>query len=198
MAILSPTAISGTVAWLGLVRERKAGLASSAVESVVATYEGFTGESHAGLTRSSCTRTLKQFPVGTEIRNSRQISIVSSEELAIIAEGMEIPVLEPMWVGANLVFEGIPDLTDLPPSSRLIFENGTSLVVDMENSPCRHPADLIETFHPGHGKKFAKHALGRRGLVGWVERGGSIALGDKAIVHTVQQRLYKPLAKQWA
>ena len=56
MAILSPTDISGTVTWLGLVRDRAAGLASAPVEDVEATFEGFAGESHSGLTRKSCTR----------------------------------------------------------------------------------------------------------------------------------------------
>jgi len=51
----------------------------------------------------------------------------------------------------------------LPPSSRLIFSSGVSLVVDMENAPCRYPGDIIEKHHSGKRHLFAKAAQGLRG-----------------------------------
>ena len=48
-----------------------------------------------------------QYAQGTEIRNTRQISIVSVEELAFIADSMGIDTLQPEWVGANLLVSGM-------------------------------------------------------------------------------------------
>lgn len=192
MPILSPTRISGRVVWLGVVADREAGLVSTARDAVEATWEGFPGEAHGGLTRPACVRVSAQYPEGTEIRNTRQVSIVSAEEMAAVAAEMGIPEIDPEWVGASLVLEGIPELTTVPPSSRLVFESGASLVVDMENGPCRFPAEVIERQHPGKGMGFVRAARGRRGVTGWVERPGRIALGDTVRLHIPPQRLYAP------
>ena len=199
MPVLTPTRITGRVVWLGLVRDREAGLASEAVERVAVSYGGFDGEAHGGLTRPACSRVKLQYPRGTEIRNTRQISIVSAEDMAAIADAMGLAALDPRWLGASMVIEGIPDFTRVPPSSRLIFGNGTGLVIDMENAPCKYPAELIESLHPGKGLAFPRHARGRRGVTAWVERPGSIGLGDTAVLHCPPQRLYEPaLAPQRA
>lgn len=191
--MLTPTDIYGTVAGLYINRDREAGLQSEAVDAIAATWEGFAGEAHGGLTRPSCSRVLRQYPTrGTEIRNTRQLSILSVEELAEIARRLEIPKLRPEWVGANLVIEGIADLTMLPPSSRLVFEGGASIVVDIENGPCKFPAEIIERHHPGHGTAFATRARGLRGVVAWVERPGRIETGERARLHIPPQRIYAP------
>ncbi len=194
MAIVAPTAIRGRVAWLGLVADRGASLRAGAVDRVAVDFGGFVGDGHAGLTRPSCSRVTAQHPVkGTEIRNSRQISLLSVEELAETAAALGIPALPPEWVGANLVLEGVPMLTLAPPASRLVFEGGVVLTVDVENSPCRFPAAEIEREHPGVGKGYIGAARGRRGLTVWVERGGAIALGEAVRLHAPPQRAYPPL-----
>ena len=191
MPILSPTAITGRIAYLGVVHDRKVTLCSDPIDAVEATFEGFPGECHGGLTRPSCSRVRSQYPVkGTEIRNVRQLSILSAEELAEVAVAMEIPAIKPEWVGANIVFEGIPNLTQIPPASRLVFENGASIAVDMENGPCKFPGEVIDGHHPGKGVRFPKAALDRRGVTGCIERPGRIALGDVARLHIPPQRIY--------
>jgi len=135
------------------------------------------------MTRLSCARVTQQYPKGTEIRNTRQIAAVSAEELNNIQSSMELDELLPTWLGANLVLSGLHDFSKLPPSSRLIAENGTSLVVDMENAPCRLPGDVIEQHKPGKGNRFPKAALGKRGVTLWVERIGRLQLGDKLTLH---------------
>lgn len=167
-------------------------LASSPVESVQASYAGLEGESHSGLVRASCVRVRHQYPQGTEIRNTRQVSIVSSEELATIAEAMGIAELQPQWLGANLLVSGIPDFSRIPPSTRMIFDGGASLVVDLENSPCKYPGEIIERHHPGHGSLFAKAAVGLRGVTAWVEREGRIDTGDRIRLYIPPQRIYEP------
>ncbi|MGI9388357.1 MAG: MOSC domain-containing protein [Methyloligellaceae bacterium] len=190
--MLTPTEIYGTVSALLVNGDREASLESQAVERVEVTYEGFAGEVHSGLTRPSCSRVLRQYPKrGTEIRNARQITILGDNELREIADAFNIPLLPPEWIGANLVLSGIPRLTQLPPSSRLIFENGTSLVVDMENGPCKYPAEIIESHHPGKGLVFPKVARGLRGVVAWVERTGEISIGETARLHIPPQRIYE-------
>ena len=153
-------------------------------------YAGFAGDSHAGLTRPACVRVKQQYAEGTEIRNTRQISILSREELAEVARTLGLHEIIPEWVGANLLLSGIPTLSLLPPSSRLIFAGGASLVVDMENGPCVWPGQVIDQYHPGKGEGFPRAALNRRGITAWVEREGTIAEGDAVSLHIPPQRVY--------
>lgn len=155
---------------------------------------GFAGpedEVHAGLTRPSCGRVLALHPRGTEIANARQVSIVSAEELDLIAADLGLAAIDPAWLGAGLVVAGIPDFTHLPPSSRLQGPDGSTLVVDMENLPCTQVARTIERLQPGHGKAFKAAARDRRGVTAWVERPGVIRPGDVL-------RLFVPAQRPWA
>ena len=165
-------------------------LTSSRVDSVDVNYQGFRDEAHSGLTRESCVRVRNMYREGTEIRNTRQISILSVEDLSTIAQNMGISNIEPEWVGANLLLAGIPNFTKLPPSTRLIFDGGASLVIDMENSPCKYPGEMIERHHPGSGKLFANSAVGLRGVTAWVEREGRINHGDPIQVFVPPQQIY--------
>lgn len=194
MGVLQPTTIRGRVVWLGVGRDRRASLQSEPVERVEARFGGLLGENHFGLTRGSCSRVTGQHPIqGTPIRNTRQVSILSAEELAETAARMGLETLAPEWVGANLVFGGIPDLTLLPPASRLVFEGGVVLTVDVENVACRLPAREIERARPGRVRGYLTAARGRRGVTAWVEREGTIALGEVARLHAPPQRAYPPL-----
>lgn len=188
MPALIPTDHFGTVRWLGLVHDRKARLEAEAVTSIRARFSGPEGEAHGGLTRASCSRVVAQYPRGTEIRNTRQFSILSAEELAATSAAMGLEVLNPALVGATMVIEGIPDFTHLPPSSRLQAEGGATLVVDMENRPCSLPARPIETQHPGFGARYKAAAAGRRGVTAWVEAEGELHLGQRVRLHIPDQR----------
>ena len=190
MTILKATTIVGRVETTLVNANREQTLASTRVARVAVSFGGFEGDSHAGLTREACVRTKHQYREGTEIRNTRQVSILSLEELAEVASTMGIAVIEPEWVGANLLISGIPTLTLLPPCSRLIFSSGASLVVDMENAPCAYPGNIIDQHFPGKGKDFPRAGLNRRGLTAWVEREGHIATGDEVHLHIPPQRVY--------
>ncbi len=139
---------------------------------------------------SQNSRMLQQYRRGTPVANTRQVSILSVEQLAEIADLLGIPELRPEWVGANLVTAGIPELTFLPPSTRMMFSSGATLIVDGENAPCRYVGDVIEKHHPGQGMAFPKLARSKRGLVAWVEREGSISVGDEIVLHIPPQRIY--------
>lgn len=191
MAILRKTGLTGEVSWLGTVADSDASIAAQPTTDVEVTWDGFTGDCHSGINRPSCVRVRAIYPEeGTEIRNTRQISILSTEELADVAARLDIPEVKPDWVGASMVVSGIPDFTLIPPSARLVFDNGTVLVADMENAPCRYPGELIEVAHPGHGTAFPKVAVNKRGITAWVEHPGQIALGDTFRLFIPPQRLY--------
>lgn len=192
MPILKPTEISGIVEAVLVNRNPDDGIATRRTASSKITYEGIEGDWHSGLTREACVRTRRQYAEGTPIRNTRQISIVSVEDLAEISRKMGVSHLEPEWLGANILVAGIPDFTLLPPSSRLIFSGGASLVVDMENEPCKFPGDVIEETHSGFGKLFAYNARGLRGVTAWVEKEGAISEGDTIALHIPPQRIYEP------
>jgi MOSC domain-containing protein YiiM len=192
VTLLQPTKIRGRVEAVLTNPDRSRGLEKQRRERVQVSFAGFDGDCHAGLTRPADVRVRKQYAKNTPIRNTRQVSILSSEELAEIADAMELPEVRPEWVGANLVLSGIPQLTRLPGSTRLIFSGGAALVVDTENAPCRYPAEVIESHHAGYGTKFIDAARHRRGVTGWVEREGLIAIGDGVEVHLPPQRIYAP------
>lgn len=192
MPALKPTDITGVVVWIGHVPDRDKTLRSDPQPHAVLTFAGIPGETHGGLTRPSCSRVVSQYPKGTEIRNVRQLSVISEEELTLIAESCGLPTLDPALVGASLVVRGIPDFTHLPPSSRLQMSSGATLVVDMENRPCHLPAKVINADHPGAGDAFEAAAKGRRGVTAWVEREGRIELGDAVRLHVPDQRAWRP------
>ncbi|MEM9061353.1 MAG: sulfurase [Pseudomonadota bacterium] len=190
MTLLTPTGIHGEIVWLGCVPPGPPDIKSVAIDRIEVGWEGFAGEEHSGLTRPACVRVKKQYARDTEIRNTRQISILSEEEMIEVAARLDIPVLKPEWVGANMVLRGIPDFTLIPPSSRLIFDSGVALTVDTENAPCKFPADQIEAAHPGHGKAFPAKARNKRGVTAWVERIGQLESGARCELHIPPQRIY--------
>lgn len=156
------------------------------------TFEGVVGDNHYGYTKPADART-PHYTRGTPLRNSRQISALSEEDLGSIASAMNLPVIKPEWLGANILFRGIPSFTFLPPSTHLFFPEGCVLVVQGENHPCSGPAKVIQAEYPqipGLASAFPKKALHLRGIVAWVERPGRIRPGDLVRVQIPEQRLY--------
>lgn len=195
MPALKPTNFIGRVTWLGRVSDSNDNLRAQALSEAHLDFEGIAGECHGGLTRASCVRTKAQYPKGTLIRNVRQLSVLSVEELDMIACDMGLDALDPVWLGASLVIEGIPDLTHLPPSARLQVPSGATLTVDMENRPCVLPGREIEKDRAGFGATFKTAAHHRRGVTAWVEREGRIAIGDAVQLHVPDQPVWAHLER---
>jgi len=166
--------------------------AASALEL---TFDGITGDFHAGNTRRSGGRE-PWYPRGTEIRNERQLSIVAPDELAAIAARMGIAEVSPEWLGANLLLEGAPRLSMLPAGTMLFFQGGVTLKVDAQNGPCRIAGRAVAE---GAGMAdveagsllFPKSAKRLRGLVAWVEKPGRIAAGEQVSVRIPEQWIYR-------
>lgn len=193
MPALKPTGLTATVTWLGIVtsEDRKALLAEPR-DALDLTFAGVAGSMHAGATRPSCSRVTAQYKRGTEIRNERQLSLVSEEELAQIAAALGLDHVDPARLGATMVLRGLPDFSHLPPSSRLQAPSGATVTVDMQNRPCQFPARSIETVEPGKGKGFKRAAAGRRGVTASVAREGRVAVGDVLTLHIPDQRPWQP------
>lgn len=169
---------------------RQAGLEKAVVDNLDLTFDGIDGDFHTGLTRPADVRTLMLYKRDTPIRNVRQLTLVSVEELQEVAMAMAIPELKAEWLGANLLVQGIPDLTLLPPSTRLQFSSGATIVVDMENRPCSQVAEVVARHYPEPRKRLVAAAMEKRGLTAWVEREGRVTTGDGIKLFLPPQRIY--------
>lgn len=194
MPILKPTQYHGRITFLGRMIGQYDLLHAEPVQTLTATFADIAGEAHEGLTAPSCSRMTAQYPEGTTIANTRQVSILSAEELAQIAERMGLDRLSPTFLGATIVVEGIPDFSHIPPGSRLQATSGATLVVNLNNRPCTVPSRAIEKAYPGFGKAIKTAAHGRWGVVAWVEREGTLDLGDTLRLHIPDQRVWSHLA----
>ena len=192
MPALMKTEFTASVVYIGYVADRDAALASAPATHLDLTFAGYDAEAHAGETRASCSRVKDLYPRGTEIRNTRQLSIVSQEELGQIARNMGIDHLNPEWLGASIMINGFSDFTHIPPSTRLRAPSGATITIDMENRPCIFPGKSLETEYPGQGAKFGPAARDRRGVTAWVAAEGALALGDRLRLHVPDQPLWAP------
>ena len=154
------------------------------VDALMLDWGGPVGDRHHGLTARSDTRQREHYERGTEIRNHRQVSIVSAEEMAAVAVAMGIPGIGPGLIADNLYVTGVPELTALPRMTRLVFEGSAVLMLGGENGPCTISGALIEAVHGTAPSAFPKAALHRRGVTGWVEHPGTINAGATFEVRT--------------
>jgi hypothetical protein len=185
--------LAGTVAQV-LRTEGADDFQTTACGELDLTFEGIPGDRHGGFTRLSGGRE-PWYPRGTEMVNERQISVLSVEELAEIAKRIELDELKPEWIGANIVIEGLPSLSLIPPRTRLAFEGGAVIRVDGDNAPCRVAGKAIAENVPGReglDLLFPQKARRLRGLVGFVEKPGVIKDGEVVTAHIPEQWIYDP------
>ncbi len=169
------------------VGDQKGTLLTTARSELTLTFEGVEGDSHAGFTRKADGR-VKHFKRGTVIRNERQLSLVSVEELAEIATAMQLAQVLPEWLGSNFAIEGIPELTALAPATRLFFEGGAVIVISTENVPCIGPGRVIQaqfSERAGLASQFPKAAIHKRGLLAVVEKPGVVCVGERISVKSL-------------
>ncbi len=162
-------------------------LHKDAFDTVEVDLEGFPGDRHRGFTRVAWQG--DKDPEGTVRRNERQWSGVSAEELAIVSRRMDLGrPLTAATLGANLCVEGIPEFSELPRGTRLLFPSGAALVIEEANPPCKYMAAEIEAAYttnsgePAAGKMFGKHSFGLRGVVGVIDVAGEIRTADRIVL----------------
>lgn len=172
-----------------LVGNHPSSLVSAAQPAITLDFQGVVGDRHYGWTRPADSR-VPQYKRGTPIRNSRQVSMVSAEELAEVAQRMGLPELRPEWLGANLSVQGVPGFSLLPPGTRLSFSSGAVLVVEGTNHPCTYAGAEVQRNFPDRedlAQAFPKSALYLRGVVAWVEHPGPVAAQDTFQVQMPKQ-----------
>ncbi len=146
--------------------------------------EGIMNDRHMGMMHFAGVRERHEYELGLQIRNNRQWSALSHEELQCIREKMGISQLDPSWLGPNFVTLGIPHLSRLPPLTKLIIgkvkQHAVHLIVYEQNIPCDNPGRIIAEHYeqPALVPRFVTAAEGRRGLIGWIEKPGTIRQGD--------------------
>jgi MOSC domain-containing protein YiiM len=173
-----------------MIAEQVGTALSRRLDKVRVEMDGFAGDRHAGPTRPAGSRD-KHVPRGTPVRNDRQVSVVSLEEMSLIAAAMEVARVDPAWLGANLAVSSYPELSHLPPGTELIFEDGAQLVVEDQNRPCTSPGELIQAAYPdqpGLATAFPKVAYEWRGLLASVVHGGEISVGDRVEIRIPAQK----------
>jgi hypothetical protein len=191
MPVLRKTEFTAEIVWLGQV-PAGGSIRAEATPSLSLGFAGVAGERHEGENRASCVRMTNIYPKGTEIRNVRQLSVLSQEEMQATAAEMGLETLDPSYLGVSILLKGIPDFTHVPPSSRLQGPDGVTITIDMENRPCVIPGREVEADLPGHGAAFKPAAQGRRGVTAWVERPGVLGLGDSLTLFVPDQRAWAP------
>lgn len=162
------------------------------VERLDLLFEGIAGSRHVGFTRPSDVRA-PYVPRNTPIRNTRAVSIVSGEDMSIAAAALDLERIDPCWIGANVVIDGIDRLSFLPRGTHLMFEGGAILIVEDQNHPCRIAGKRIQDHVPGRTDielGFPKLAKGRRGLVASVEKPGTIVSGKAVEALIPEQWIY--------
>ena len=183
--------IRGVIA--GLYKAEGRGFKTVETDQLPFTFDGIPGDAHAGPTRKAGPRE-PWHERGTVMRNERQLSLLSVEELRAIARGLDIPELKPEWIGGNLVLDGIPNLTLLPPRTLLLFDGGVTIKVDGDNHPCRVSGRAIAAQFEGRDDielEFKKKAEQRRGLVAWVEIPGTIKKDEGFVARIPKQWIYE-------
>mgnify|MGYP001444974859 CR=1 FL=1 len=161
------------------------------VERLDLALTGIEADRHAGFVRSSTGRE-PWYRRGTPVRNDRQLSILSREEMAIVAARLGLDELLGGWVGANLLLEGIPSLSFLPRGTRLFVEDAAVIQVEAPNAPCRIAGRNIAK-HTGRQELelgFPREAMHLRGVVASVERAGAVHPGDRVVAKVPEQWLY--------
>ena len=165
------------------------GFATIRQPALTLAFEGIPGDRHSGFLRKADART-PHFKRGLPIRNIRQISIVSVEELADIAAALGLPDILPEWLGANLMIEGIAHMSFLPRGTRIAFPDGAALAAEGYNPPCIGPGKMVQDATGATPQAFIKAATRRRGIVASVERPGMIHAGEDIVVHVPEQWIY--------
>lgn len=163
-----------------LIADTQGSFVTRRISDIQLEFGGIPGDRHFGMVVPSNIRQ-PMYPRGVDILNRRQITIVSEEQCSSIAERLGIEEVLPEWLGANILFKGFPEVTNLTMGSRILFPSGAGLICMGENQPCTLPGEVIQKYNSHRlklDKQFVRAAYKRRGIVCAVERPGQIRQGD--------------------
>ena len=168
------------------------GFQTGAQATLTLALDGIEGSRHQGWTMPADAR-VPYLPRGTTMRGTRALSLVSREDMAEAAQRLDVAELDPRWIGANVIVEGIERFSFLPRGTRLFCEGGVILSIEAQNAPCRFAGAAIagHTNRPEIELEFAKIAKRLRGVVASVEHPGTIAPGCAVTARIPEQWLYR-------
>lgn len=169
------------------------GFETGAAPSLALDLAGVPGSRHHGWTRPSDSR-VPYLPRGTPMRNTRALSIVSAEDLADAATRLAIPRIDPRWIGASVLTEGIERLSYLPRGTHLFCDGGAILIVEDMNAPCRGAGAAIARHTPGRPElelEFPKQCQRLRGLIVSVEHPGALTAPSAITARLPEQWVYR-------
>ncbi len=158
---------------------------------------GPTGDKHAGLSRTLSRHDgtyveTSMLSRGARVFNWRSWTGLSEEENLEIKRKLSVNIPQGCLL-ENMVISGVPNFSQLPPTSRLVFpvRGGSSksqaiLAIWEENSPCRGVGDRLEKHYadqgyvqaPGLSTRFITVARGKRGVMGFVLSEGLVEVSD--------------------
>ncbi|MCA3015460.1 MAG: MOSC domain-containing protein [Myxococcaceae bacterium] len=143
------------------------------------TAEGVEGDRHFGPTLRAGPRQ-RGIARGTLLPNTRQVSLVSREECAAVAQALGLAQLDFTWLSANVEVEGLPRLSAVALGWAMRFEGGACLRLEGENEPCRKAGRVVaaRSGQPVEAA-FVKAAWQRRGLLARVEAPGVVHVGAR-------------------
>lgn len=159
---------------------------SDKVDKLQVLPDGIANDRHRGKYKLAGAQESHIVGKGTYVANLRQVTIVSTEELAIIASDLNIPSVLAEDLSANILVEGIPSFTFLP-SCFLSFSRNRGKEVSAvlrlmgENRPCVIAGGNLQERYPDEARlasKFVAASLGLRGQVAIVYANGIIRSGD--------------------
>lgn len=165
---------------------------SHSVEALELDFEGITANRHRGHTRKADAR-VPYLKRGAQMRNCRHLSLVSVEDCAELARRLDLNLLDPAWLGANLVVAGIPHFSYIPRGTKLLCEGGAVLNIEDQNAPCSRAAEAIAQANPGRDDiklTFPKIAKGLRGIVATVEFPALLRVGALLTLRLPEQWIY--------
>ncbi len=138
---------------------------------------GVVGDRHTGLTRVRST--------GAVVENLRHFTAVTPRELAVAAESLGVPYIDPAWINANICFThngSEPFTTGMREGTRFYDSTGRAILeVKGQTDPCLDAGKMIASQFPHldvSPERFPKSAIGLRGIYGIVLEEASIKLRD--------------------
>jgi hypothetical protein len=187
------TVLIGRVTGLYVASDAAQGFVTAPVGALALTLDGIADDRHGGRTRPAGPRE-PWMPRGLALRNDRQLSALSKEDLSAVAAGLQLDGVRPELIGANLIVEGIDGFSRIAAGSHLAiggawggkgqFDGEVILKAEAYNRPCRGPGRKLAAAHgrPELEFGFVSGAKSLRGLVLSVSAAGTVRLGDAVVV----------------
>jgi MOSC domain-containing protein YiiM len=183
----------GRIVGLYAALDAAQGFVTAPVGELAVSLDGVAGDRHGGRTRPAGPRE-PWMPKGFPVRNDRQLSALSVEDLSAIAAGLALDAVRPELIGANIMIEGVEAFSRLAPGSHLAiggawggkgqFDGDVILKAEAYNRPCRGPGRKLAAAHgrPELEFGFVTAAKSLRGLVLSISAAGTVRLGDAVVV----------------